>query len=215
MTQPIGNLLAPTACEDTLQQGADNFNKHIGCTTQDDHSQYLKTCSVRRLEIDYVRLSTANAPRPSAVGSYPTLAFTTEQADIVHGLFEIPSAMHVERESYLFAILAPGTASTEAIISVLSYLNTCHAAGDASAGLTSTTNTVCTTGSNALSTAASKLAEIKVATFTSGTFYQHAKAVFTWKRNSCSTAAGDAHAGNIHLVSFQLQYYDRRYSTST
>lgn len=215
MTAPIGNLLAPTACEDTLQQGADNFNKHVGCTTQDDHAQYLKTCSVRRVEIAALRLSTANAPRPSAVGSYPTLAFTTDQADVVHGAFEVPPAMNVEKESYLYAMLAAGTASTEAIISVLSYLNTCHAGGDASAALTSTSNTVCTTGSNALSTAASKLAEIKVATFTSGTLYQHSVVAFTWKRNSCSTAAGDAHAGNIHLISFQLQHYDRRYSTST
>ena len=179
------------------------------------NTQYLKTCSVRRYEIEYVRLSTANAPRPSAVGSYPTLAFTTEQADVVHGAFEIPSAMNVEKESYLFATLAAGTASSEAIISVLSYLNTCHAGGDASASLTSTSNTVCTTGSNALSTAASKIAEIKVATFTSGTFYQPSSVAFTWKRNSCSTAAGDAHAGNIHLVAFQLQYYDRRHTTAS
>ena len=215
MTAPIGNLLAPTACEDTLQQGADNFNKHVGCTTQDDHAQYMRTCSVRRVEIGLVKFSTGESPTPSKISGYPTLAFSTASAQKILGSFEIPSDMNVEREARFFAVLAPGTASTESIRSVFDYVNTCHAVGDASAALTSTANTVCTTGSNALSTGANRTAEILIGTLTSGTFYQNATAAFAWTRKSSSTADGDAHAGSIHAVSFFLQYYDRRTSTST
>ena len=215
MTAPIGNLLAPTACEDTLQQGADNFNKHIGCTTQDDHTQYMKTCSVRRLSIDVVGLSSENPPDASVLGDYPTLAFSTRKADQVRWSHGIPSDMNVEKESYLFAIMAPATASTESVRSVLDYLNTCYAGGNPAAAAASTANTVCTTGANALSTAASRLAEIKVATFTSGTFYPEAAASFEWTRKSSSTANSDAHPGVIHVTNFIFQYYDRRTSTST
>ena len=215
MTAPIGNLLAPTACEDTLQQGADNFNKHVGCTTQDDHGQYLKTCSVRRFPVESVRLSTGEAPSAGLVGIFPTLAFSTAAAQKVLFSFEVPPEMNVEREASLFAVLAPGTASTESIRSVLDYVAACHATGDLAGATVSTANTVCTTGTNALSTGASRLAEVKVATFTSGVFAQHSVIGVNWTRKSSSTADGDAHPGSIHLVSFHIQYYDRRSSTST
>ena len=215
MTAPIGNLLAPTACEDTLQQGADNFNKHIGCTTQDDHAQYMKTCSVRRVAIDVVYLSTVNAPDQSVLGNYPTLAFSTASAQQARWSVGIPSNMNVEKESSLYAVLAAGTASTESIRSVLDYVNTCYAGGNPTAAAASTANTVCTTGANAVSTASNTLAEIKVATFTSGTFYQSAAISMAWTRKSSSTANSDARPGLIHVTKFVFQYYDRRTSTST
>ena len=133
MTAPIGNLLAPTACEDTLQQGADNFNKHVGCTTQDDHAQYLKTCASRRLMIDVVMVSTENPPAQSVLGDYPTLAFSTARADQIRWSVGVPAEMNVEKASSLFAVLAPGTASTESIRSVLDYLYTCSAGGNPAA----------------------------------------------------------------------------------
>lgn len=209
MTAPIGNLLAPTACEDTLQQGADNFNKHVGCTTQDDHTQYLKTCSVRRLEITVVQLSTGEAPAASFFGNYPTLAFSTAAAQAVKWATEVPSDMNVQRESYLFAVVGGCSASTENVRSVLDYLNTCHAGGNPEAAAASTANNL------TASTTTGRLSEQLVGTFTSGLFAQNSVLSFAWKRNSSSTAAGDAHPGNIHVVSFQLQYYDRRASTST
>lgn len=209
MTAPIGNNLAPTACEDTLQQGADNFNKHIGCTTQDDHAQYLKTCSVRRLTIDVVRLSTGMAPAASFFGNYPTLAFSTGAAAKVQWSVEIPHEMNVEKESYLFAVVGGCSASTENVRSVLDYLNTCHANGNPEAAAASTGNNL------TASTTTGRLKEVLVGTLTSGTFSQNGAASFSWKRDSSSTGAGDAHPGNIHVISFQLQYYDRRASTST
>ena len=216
MTQPIGTLQAPTAgCEDTLADGGNKFNIHIGCTTQDDHLQYLKTCAVRRLPIDVVMLSTDNPPQQSVLGDYPTLAFTTQHADQVRFSLGVPSEMNVEKESKLFAVLAPGTASTEAIRSVLDYLHSCYAGGDPTASAASTANTVCTTGANALSTAASRFAEVLIGTLTSGTFGQNGLMSFEWKRHSSSTANGDAHAGNIHAAQFIFQYYDRRTATST
>ena len=179
------------------------------------NTQYLKTCAVRRRFIDVVALSTDNPPVASVLGDYPTLAFTTNHADEVRFSLGVPAEMNVEKASSLFAVLAPGTASTEAIRSVLDYLNTCHAAGNPTAAVASTANTVCTTGSNALSTAANRLAEILVGTFTSGLFAQNSVLSFEWRRKSSSTANGDAHAGNIHAVEFVFQYYDRRASTST
>ena len=216
MTQPIGTLLAPTAaCEDTLQAGGDKFNIHIGCTTQDDHTQYLKTCAVRRRFIDVVELDTGNPPERSVLGNYPTLRFSTCAADQIRFTLGIPSNMNVEKESSLFVVLAAATASTESIRSVLDYVNTCYASGDPTAAANSTANTVCTTGANALSTAANRLSEIKVATFSSGTFYQIAAISAEWTRKASSTANSDAHPGFIHAVQFVFQYYDRRTSTST
>ena len=216
MTTPIGTLQAPTAgCEDTLSDGGNKFNIHITCTTQDDHTQYMRTCSVRRLSIETVMLASDNPPEQSVLGNYPTLMFSTAYAGQVRFSLGIPSDMNVEKEAKLFAVLAPGTASTEAIRSVLDYLNTCHAGGDPTAAAASTANTVCTTGSNALSTAASRFAEVLIGTLTSGTFYQAGTASFEWKRHSSSTANGDAHAGVIHAERFIFQYYDRRTSTST
>ena len=216
MTQPIGTLQAPTAaCEDTLSDGGNKFNIHIGCSTQDDHTQYMKTCSVRRLLIDVVMVSTDNPPSQSVLGDYPTLAFSTQYGGQVRWSVGVPAEMNVEKESKLFAILAPGTASTEAIRSVLDYLHTCYAGGNPAAAVASTANTVCTTGTNALSTAASRFAEVLIGTLTSGTFGQNGLISFEWKRHSSSTANGDAHAGDIHAAQFILQYYDRRTSTST
>ena len=209
MTAPIGNLLAPTACEDTLQQGADNFNKHIGCSTQDDHANYHRTCSVRRLEINVVQLSTGAAPTPAFFGNTPTLAFSTAAAEKVQWSVEVPSDMNVERASSLLAVVGGCSASTENVRSVLDYLNTCHAGGNPEAAALSTANNL------TASTTTGRLSEQLIGTFSSGSFSQHSVLSFAWMRNSCSTAAGDAHPGSIHVVSFQLQYYDRRSSTST
>lgn len=216
MTQPIGTLQAPTAaCEDTLSDGGNKFNIHILCSTQDDHAQYHRTCSVRRVGVDVVMLSSDTPPAASVLGNYPTLAFSTESAQQVRFSLSIPSNMNVEKESKLFAVLAPGTASTESVRSVLDYVATCSAGGDPTAAAASTANTVCSTGSNALSTAANRLAEVLVGTFTSGTFYQAGLGSFEWTRKSSSTANGDAHPGLLHLTKFVFQYYDRRTSTST
>ena len=216
MTQPIGTLLAPTAaCEDTLQAGGDKFNIHIGCTTQDDHTQYLKTCAVRRLPIDAVMLATDNPPVQTVLGDYPVLSFTTAHADQVRWALAVPAEMNVDKESKLFAVLAAATASTESNRFVLDYLNTCYAGGNPDAARASTANTVCTTGANAMSTAATRFAEILVGTFTSGVFSQNSAISFEFKRHSSSTANNDARAGNVYAAQFVFQYYNRRASTST
>ena len=215
MTQPIGNAIAPYTSEDNLQQGGDKVNIHFVCTTQDDNTQYLKTCAVRRVLIDVVDLSTDNPPERRRIGEYTALGFSTCKADSVRWVLPVPPEMNVERESSLFAVLAAATASTESIRSVFDYVNTCHAGGDLTAAALTTSNTVCTTGSNALSTAASKLAEIKVATFSSGSFYQVAQIGMEWARKSSTTVDGDAHPGLINVVAFQFQYFDRRASTAT
>src|SRR3990172_3577059 len=98
MTQPIGTLQAPTAaCEDTLSDGGNKFNIHIGCSTQDDHTQYLKTCSVRRLFIETVMLASDNPPEQSVLGDYPTLMFSTAYAGQVRFSLGVPSDMNVEK----------------------------------------------------------------------------------------------------------------------
>ena len=209
MTAKIGNLLAPTACEDTLQQGADNFNIHIACTTQDDHAQYWKTCSVHRVEIETVRLSTgANKPAAGLLGNYPTLLFST-CAQLVLFSLSVPLDMNVDRESKLFAVLAAETASTNEVRSVLEYVKTCYANGNPATAAASTGNTL------AISTSTGRLNEALVGTFTSGDFYQVGAVSFKWTRNASSTAAGDSRAGDVHAAKFLFQYYDRRTSTST
>lgn len=209
MTRPIGNLLAPTACEDTLQQGADNFNIHVGCTTQDDHAQYLKTCSVRRAEIEVVFLSTGdNKPAQTRLGNYPTLAFSTCAQSIRFSL-NVPLDMNVDRESKLFAVLAAETVSTNEIRSKLSYLKTCYASGNPEAAANTTSNTV------PISSSTGRFAEGLVGTFTSGDFYQLGALSFQWTRDASSTAQGDSRAGDLHVAKFLFQYFDRRTSTST
>ena len=209
MTQKIGNLLAPTACEDTLQQGADNFNIHIACTTQDDHTQYWKTCSVHRIEIEAVLLATgSNKPSQGVLGNYPTLLFST-CAQAVRFSVGLPLDMNVDRESRLFAVLAAETASTNEVQSKLEYINACYANGNPAAAANTTSNTL------AISTSTGRFNEGLIGTFSSGSFYQVGAVSFRWTRDASSTVAGDSRAGDVHAAKFLFQYFDRRTSTST
>ena len=165
--------------------------------------------SVRRREVGVVQLSTGEAPDAAFWGNAPTLAFSTCSAASVKWTVEVPSDMNVEKASYLFAVLGGCSASTQNVRSVLEYLSACHAGGNPEAAAASTANLL------TASTTTGRLSEQLVGTFTSGLFAQNSVLSFSWKRDSCSTAAGDAHPGRIHLVSFQLQYSDRRQSTST
>jgi len=172
-------------------------------------ASWVARFGVRRLEINVVQLSTGEAPDAAFFGNAPTLAFSTCNAASVRWSIEAPADMNVERPSYLFAVVGGCQASTQDVRSVLEYLAACHAGGNPEAAAASTANLL------TASTTTGRLSEQLVGTFTSGLFTQNSVLSFQWKRDSCSTAAGDAHPGRIHVVAFQFQYAERLAATST